>query len=104
MTTSKTLTPMQQLDNAIAILASGEVRQGCALVYQAARAAVDAAAARHGIACTTHLDAYNFILALDGIAPITSYYETVNGRNAIPLTTPWTILFRFRLLLGYGVS
>ena len=77
MTTVKTLTPMQQLDNAIAILESGEVRQGCALVYQAARAAIDAAAARHGISCPTHLDAHNFVRALDGIDPITSYNDTV---------------------------
>lgn len=89
MTTAKTLTPMQQLDNAIAILESGEVRQGCALVYQAARAAVDDAAARHGIACTTHLDAYNFILALDGIPPIASYDDPVELPDCYAVDNPF---------------
>ena len=87
MTTSKTLTPMQKLDNAIAVLESGEVRQGCALVYQSARAAIDDDA-RHGISCPTHLDAYNFILALDGIPPIASYEDPVEWPDCYAVDNP----------------
>ena len=105
MTTAKTLTPMQQLDNAIAILESGEVRQGCALVYQAARAAVDAAAARHGISCPTHLDAYNFILALDGIPSIASYDDPVELPDRYTVDDPLDDTFPIpEYVAGFGVA
>ena len=67
--------PTAMLKQAAAVIDAGQIREGARLAYEAAFAAVSAAAARHQVPCRNDDDAEAFLIRLDNppFAPGDSY-------------------------------
>lgn len=93
--------PYALLDNGERQIAGGGYREGSALVYQAAFAALRAVAMRRGWPCATHADAHRIIYRLDGRKPPSGLADAVAKSREQPGAGPLAI---YALLFGIVVS
>lgn len=83
-------TPAYVLEQAALQIAAGNVRRGARLAYDAAFAAVAAAANANAAPCATDADAMRFLHDLDGLTPnyISRWYEYCDSTGQFPWPIP----------------
>lgn len=85
-------------------IAAGRYREGSAMVYQAAVAALRAVAARRGWPCATHADAHRITYLLEGRTAPSSLADAVGKSREQPSAgTIATYSLLFGVAVGYKI-